>query len=277
MIAIVGLGVIGGSYAMALRRAGYDQVCAVDTDERTIQKALDMNLICAGSTDGRRLLRQADLTILAIYPHSVAGFLEEHRSDFKPGSVITDATGVKSQLARQIEGILPKTVDFVMGHPMAGREKKGLDFASDRVFQGANYILTPTPRNQEKNLNMMEKLALELGFRRVERITPEQHDEIIAFTSQLPHALAVALINSDKPGRDTSRFIGDSYRDLTRIANINADLWSELFLQNRANLLDAIEGFEAQLDILKEALVREDRKALVERFEESSRRRGAMD
>ena len=277
MIAIVGLGVIGGSYAMALRRAGYDQVCAVDTDERTIQKALDMNLICAGSTDGRRLLRQADLTILAIYPHSVAGFLEEHRSDFKPGSVITDATGVKSQLARQIEGILPQTVDFVMGHPMAGREKKGLDFASDRVFQGANYILTPTPRNQEKNLDMMEKLALELGFRRVERITPEQHDEIIAFTSQLPHALAVALINSDKPGRDTSRFIGDSYRDLTRIANINADLWSELFLQNRANLLDAIEGFEAQLDILKEALVREDRQALVERFEESSRRRGAMD
>ena len=276
MIAIVGLGVIGGSYAMALRRAGYDQVCAIDQDEQTLEKALAMNLICAGSTHGKQLLRQADLTILSIYPHSVAGFLREHASDFKPGSVITDATGVKSELARQIPDIRPPDVDFVMGHPMAGREKKGLDFASDRVFQGANYILTPTARNREENLKKVEKLALELGFRRVERITPEQHDEIIAFTSQLPHALAVALINSDKEGRDTSRFIGDSYRDLTRIANINAELWSELFLQNRAYLLEAIEGFEAQLDILKEALRGQDRETLVERFEESSRRRSAM-
>lgn len=277
MIAIVGLGVIGGSYAMALRRAGYDQVCAIDTDQQTLDKALAMNLICAGSTDGRQLLHQADLIILAIYPHSVVGFLREHAADFKPGSVITDATGVKSRLAREIEDILPPEVDFVMGHPMAGREKKGLDFASDRVFQGANYILTPTARNSEQNLQKIEKLALELGFRRVERITPEQHDEIIAFTSQLPHALAVALINSDREGRETSRFVGDSYRDLTRIANINAGLWSELFLQNKAYLLEAIEGFEAQLDLLKEAIRREDRAALVERFEESSRRRAAMD
>ena len=153
-----------------------------------------------------------------------------------------------------ILAMLPEEIDFVFGHPMAGREKKGIDFASHQVFKGANYLITPTKKNKEKNIELIEGLAYEMGFKKVRRITPSFHDEMIGFTSQLPHAIAVALINSDEEGRDTGSFIGDSYRELTRIANINEDLWSELFLGNKDNLLKAINNFELELDLIKKAI-----------------------
>lgn len=156
---------------------------------------------------------------------------------------------------------------------MAGREKKGIDFASSQVFKGANYILTPIDRNKEENLDLIEKLAYEIGFKRVRRITPEYHDEMIGFTSQLPHALAVALVNSDVEGRDTGSFIGDSYRDLTRIANINEDLWSELFLGNKENLLMSIQSFEDELDKIKYAIKDNDIESLKKLFIKSTKRR----
>ena len=169
--------------------------------------------------------------------------------------------------------ILPENIDFVFGHPMAGREKKGIDFASDKVFQGANYILTPVERNDPENLNMIEDLVKKLGFKRVKRITPEFHDEMIGYTSQLPHAIAVALMNSDIEGRETGSFIGDSYRDLTRIANINEDLWSELFLGNKNNLLTSIKDFEDELDKIKNAINNDDKEELKKLFIKSTNRR----
>ena len=156
---------------------------------------------------------------------------------------------------------------------MAGREKKGIDFASSDVFKGANYILTPTSKNKEENLKLVENLAYEIGFKRVKRISPEFHDEMIGFTSQLPHSLAVALVNSDLEGRDTGNFIGDSYRDLTRIANINEDLWSELFLGNKENLLKSIESFECELDKIKDAIKDDDKESLKKLFIKSTKRR----
>lgn len=276
-VVIVGLGVIGGGYAMALKREGIGPVYGVDVNPASLEKALEMGVIERGCTRGDELLGEADLTILALYPHGVLPYLREHRDHFRPGSLITDVTGVKSALAEQLSGVLPQGVDFVMGHPMAGREKKGIEFASDRVFQGANYLLTPMPGNTEEHLEQLTQLALRLGFRRVERISPQRHDEMIAFTSQLPHALAVALINSDREERDTGRFIGDSYRDLTRIANINGELWSELFLQNRENLIEVISEFERQLNEILEALLAGDRPALERLFEKSSTRRERLD
>ncbi len=276
-IVLAGLGVIGGSFAMALKKAGYETVYGIDTDAATLEKAQSQGLILAGDVDGTALLREADLTIVSIYPHSVPGFLSAHRQDFKPGSVITDATGVKSELAAKLDGLLPDHVDFVLGHPMAGREKMGFDFASDAVFKGANYILTPLPRNSEKSMRMVEALALQLGFKRVRRVSPQEHDELIAHVSQLPHAMAVALINSDRPDRATGQFIGDSYRDLTRIARINATLWSELFLSNREFLLEAIEDFTTQMTLIQNALRRGDKDALIKLFEQSTARREKLD
>lgn len=272
-IVVVGLGVIGGSFTMALKEAGYDDVYGIDINEETLVKAKDLGLIKQGFTSGEEIVKSADLIIMSLYPRLVKKFITDNKDNFKDGAVITDATGIKKMFVEHIMNILPNNIDFVFGHPMAGREKKGIDFASSQVFKGANYILTPIDRNKDENLNLIENLAYEIGFKRVRRITPEYHDEMIGFTSQLPHALAVALVNSDVEGRDTGSFIGDSYRDLTRIANINEDLWSELFLGNKENLLMSIQSFEDQLDKIKYAIKDNDIDSLKELFIKSTKRR----
>ena len=272
-IVVVGLGVVGGSFLMALKEAGYKDVYGIDIDEDTLRKAKKQGLIKDGCTSGEELIKKADLTIISIYPKLVKNFVEKNKEFFKEGSVITDATGIKVMFIKDIIDILPEDVDFVFGHPMAGREKKGIDFASAEVFKGANYIITPIERNKNENIDLIEKLAYKIGFKRVRKITPEFHDEMIGFTSQLPHAIAVALINSDEEGRETGSFIGDSYRDLTRIANINEELWSELFLGNKENLLDAIKNFEFQLDLIKRAVLEDDKEVLSEYFVKATGRR----
>jgi prephenate dehydrogenase len=272
-IVVVGLGVIGGSFTMALKEAGYDDVYGIDINEESLEKAKKLGLIKEGFKDGREIVKSADLIIISLYPRLVKQFIIDNKDNFKDGAIITDATGIKKLFVEDIVKILPENIDFVFGHPMAGREKKGIDFATSQVFKGANYIITPVTRNKEQNLKLIEDLAYQIGFKRVKRITPEYHDEMIGFTSQLPHSLAVALVNSDEEGRDTGSFIGDSYRDLTRIANINEDLWSELFLGNKENLLMSIENFEIELDKIKDAIKNDDKDALKEIFIKSTKRR----
>ena len=272
-IVVVGLGVIGGSFTMALKEAGYDDVYGIDINEESLEKAKKLGLIKDGFTSGEEIVKSADFIIISLYPRLVKKFIIDNKDNFKDGAVITDATGIKKLFIEDIVKILPENIDFVFGHPMAGREKKGIDFASSTVFKGANYILTPVARNKEENLNMIEDLAYKIGFKRVKRITPDYHDEMIGYTSQLPHSLAVALVNSDVEGRETGSFIGDSYRDLTRIANINEDLWSELFLGNKENLLKSIENFETELDKIKDAIKNDDKETLKEIFIKSTKRR----
>lgn len=276
-IVIVGLGVIGGSFAMALNNAGYRDVYGVDVDKETLRKAKELGVIKDGSTTGEEFFKNADLTIISIYPKLVIDFVQKNRDNFKKGSIVTDATGIKGMFIDKILEIIPEDVDFVFGHPMAGREKKGIDFATAQVFQNANYLITPVSRNKEENIQIIENLAFKIGFKRVRRISPEFHDEMIGFTSQLPHAMAVALINSDEEGRETGNFIGDSYRDLTRIANINEELWSELFLGNKNNLLKAINNFELELDLIKKAIYDNDKEQLMEFFRKSTSRREKLD
>ncbi|ALB44304.1 MULTISPECIES: prephenate dehydrogenase [Clostridium] len=272
-IVVVGLGVIGGSFTMALKEAGYNDVYGIDINEESLEKAKKLGLIREGFKNGEEVIKSADFIIISLYPRLVKQFIIDNKSNFKDGAVITDATGIKKMFIEDIVNILPENIDFVFGHPMAGREKKGIDFASSQVFKGANYILTPVSRNKEENLNMVEDLIYKIGFKRVKRITPEYHDEMIGYTSQLPHSLAVALVNSDVEGRETGSFIGDSYRDLTRIANINEDLWSELFLGNKENLLKSIENFEVELDKIKDAIKDDDKETLKEIFIKSTKRR----
>ena len=254
-IVVVGLGVIGGSFTMALK------------------KAEDLGLIKKGFTSGENIIKEADLIIISLYPRLVKKFIMDNKNNFKDGAIITDATGIKKLFIEDVLDILPLNVDFVFGHPMAGREKKGINFASAEVFNGANYIITPVDRNKPENLDLIENLVYKLGFKRVTRITPDYHDEMIGYTSQLPHTLAVALVNSDVEGRETGSFIGDSYRDLTRIANINEDLWSELFLGNKNNLLKSIENFENELNKIKESIKNDDKEELKKLFIKSTKRR----
>ena len=272
-IVVVGLGVIGGSFTMALKRAGFDDVYGIDINEDSLKKAEEQGLIKAGFTSGEQIVKDADLIIISLYPRLVKKFILDNKDNFKDGAVITDATGIKKLFIEDVVNILPSNIDFVFGHPMAGREKKGIDFASAEVFNGANYIITPVERNKPENLDLIENLVYKLGFKRVKRITPEYHDEMIGYTSQLPHTLAVALVNSDIEGRETGSFIGDSYRDLTRIANINEDLWSELFLGNKDNLLKSIDNFEIELDKIKSAIKNDDKETLKKLFIKSTERR----
>ena len=272
-ILIVGLGVIGGGYAMALKEAGYEEVYGVDINTDTLKRAKEMGVIKEGFIDEDEIISKVDLIVLAIYPDLVKKFIQNNIKLFKDGLVITDVTGIKEPFIEEVTEILPDNIDFVFGHPMAGREKKGIDYATNTVFKGANYLITVTPKNKEKNISLIEDLAYKMGFKRVKKISPEYHDEMIAFTSQLPHALAVALINSDIEGRDTGSFIGDSYRELTRIANINETLWSELFLGNKNNLIVSIENFQRELESIKECIKNDNKEGLEKLFIKSTKRR----
>mgnify|MGYP003448295776 FL=1 len=245
-VVVVGLGVIGGSFCMALKNNGYNDVYGIDKDKNTLKKAKDMGIIKEGYLDGKYILKSADLVIISIYPKLLIDFIKENKDNFKEGAIITDTTGIKEMFVDDIVNIIPSEVDFIFGHPMAGREKKGIDYADDKVFKGANYIITPISINKEENIELIKNLAYNLGFKNIKVITPRFHDKIIAFTSQLPHVLAVSLINSDEEDRDTGYFIGDSYRDLTRIANINEELWTELFLGNKENLLEVFDKFNEE-------------------------------
>ena len=272
-IVIVGLGVIGGGYAMALKDAGYTDVYGVDKDVETLKKSKALGIIKEGYKNENEIIKSADLIVLAIYPNLVKNFIINNKENFKSGVIITDVTGIKQLFINEIAKILPKEVDFIFAHPMAGREKKGIDYATNKVFKGANFLITVTDKNKDENLNLIEELAYKMGFKHIKKISPKYHDEIISFTSQLPHVLAVALINSDIDGRNTGEFIGDSYRDLTRIANINESLWSQLFLGNKENLLKAIYNFEVELDKIKNCLETGDSETLQELFIKSSLRR----
>ena len=272
-IVIVGLGVIGGGYAMALKEAGYTEVYGIDKNAETLRKAKSLGIIKEGYEEEKEIIPNADLIVLAVYPNLVKDFIINNKEYFKDGAIITDVTGIKQLFINEITKVLPENIDFVFAHPMAGREKKGIDYATNKVFKGANFLITVTDKNKDENLDLIENLAYKMGFKNVKRICPKYHDEMIAFTSQLPHALAVALINSDIEGRNTGEFIGDSYRDLTRIANINESLWSQLFLGNKENLLQAIYNFEKELDKIKSCVENEDKETLQELFIKSSLRR----
>lgn len=274
IIAVVGLGVIGGSFVKALKGQGH-QVYGIDIDEQTLIKARDEGYIVEGFKDGSKIIKEADLTIICLYPSLVLDFIKSN--EFKKGSIISDAVGIKSYFLEEALNLIDPDVEFVSGHPMAGREKKGFEYASKEVFKNANYILIEHPTNKKESISFMEQFVATLGFKSVKIMSPNDHDEIISFTSQLPHALAVSLINSDSQKYDTGKYIGDSYRDLTRIANINEDLWSELFLNNKEYLLNSIVSFEQQLDLIKEALENNDEQLLKQLFIKSSLRREKLE
>ena len=271
-ITVIGLGVIGGSYAMALKKLGYT-VYGADCDEATVAKAKARGLADDAATVADASVPVSDIVVIALYPKQVEGELARIAHLLKKGAIVTDVAGIKSHFSEKIRSLLPEDVDFVCAHPMAGREKKGIDYADDGVFRGANFIVTPSADNKAGSVERIEALAREMGFKNVMRLTPEEHDKIISFVSQLPHAIVVALVNSDDRLFDTPRFVGDSYRDLTRIANINEKLWSELFLGNRDNLLRSIHEFEKYLDVIKTALEKGDKQALEDEFVKATKRR----
>ncbi|MBP1743263.1 MAG: prephenate dehydrogenase [Firmicutes bacterium] len=275
-IAVVGLGLIGGSYAKALRDLNPQSICGIDRDPAVVREALEAGIIDRGGTAAADMLGDADLVILALYPREMLEFLKENSGFFKDGAVITDTCGIKRGIIDQVGEFLPENVDFVGGHPMAGKEKKGLKAADKDLFKGANYIVTPVETNRKENVELVERMAVAIGCRNVVSISPEEHDRVVSLTSHLPHAIAVSLMNSCTWSNDLGLFTGGSFKDATRVASINSTLWSQLFTLNSENLLEEIERFEESMGRIKQALVSEDKEALNDLFASASRNKKNM-
>ena len=279
-VTIVGLGVIGAAFAQSFKEIGINTVYGIDIDEETIKKAEEKNIINKGFLETKEPLEKSDFVVITLYPNLMKSFFVNNINYFKENSIITDVVGIKEKIIKDIDPIIEKSgrnIDFIFGHPMAGREKRGIDFADSRVFKDANYIIIKDEKNKKENLELLSEIVKCMGFKKVSFLTAQEHDEIIAFTSQLTHAIAVSLVNSDSEKYDTNRFIGDSYRDLTRIAKINEDLWAELFIGNKKNLLKMIQQFERELDVIKDALNDNDLGTLKEKFIISTKRREKID
>ena len=275
-ILIVGLGLIGGSYAMGFKKRGYT-VYAVDTDENTVEYALKNSLIDKGATTpDENLIREADLCIFALYPHVFTQWIKENQHKFRSGAVISDVTGVKSCIVYEIQDMLRPDVEFIAAHPMAGKEVYGIYNSDDNIFKGANYIIVPTDKNTFNAIEMCKGIGETLEFARISSLPPKAHDEMIGFVSQLTHVIAMCLMTCSK-SEHLVDYTGDSFRDLTRIARINENMWSELFMLNKDALLEQMKKFSDEFEVLYQLLQSQDTEGLKEKMRRSTERRALFD
>lgn len=275
-ILIVGLGLIGGSYAMGFFRRGY-HVTAVDTDPEAIRFALENGYIEAGAeTPDPVLLGAADLVIFALYPHVITGWIQENQHLLRSGAVLSDVTGVKTCVVYDIQALLRPDLEFIAAHPMAGREVSGVKNATDAIFREANYIVVPTDANTFDAIALCKGIGETLEFARISSLPPRAHDEMIGFVSQLTHCIAVCLMTCSE-SEHLVDYTGDSFRDLTRIARINEEMWSELFLLNREALLRQMEKFSAEFRRFHDLLETGDTQGMKETMRLSAARRALFD
>ena len=275
-ILIVGLGLLGGSYAKVLKRFGF-HISAITLEQSSIDYALKEDIIDEGSTElDRKLIGEADLVIFALYPHVFVEWIRRNQGLLKSGALITDVTGVKRSIVYEIQDMLRPDVEFIAAHPMAGREVSGVENSTDRMFIGANYIVTPTEKNTPEAIETCTELGKLLGFSNVATLSPEEHDEMIGFLSQLTHCIAITLMTcNDKENME--KFTGDSFRDLTRIARINDLMWSELFVANKDVLLEQMNLFMKKFNDLRTMLETEDIEGMRAMMRHSTERRALFD
>lgn len=275
-ILIIGMGLLGGSYAEGLTDAGFE-VGALDPDNTAIRYAYDKGLIAHGDTVVKKAyVEKFDIVIFAVYPKIMIEWITKYQSFFKPGTLITDVTGIKGWLVKELDQILRKDVEFVGAHPMAGREVGGVRNSTKEMFKDANFIITPTSKSTLIGMKTVEEIAEILNFKNIATLSIEEHDEMIGFLSQLTHCIAVSLMTC-KESSDLVEYTGDSFRDLTRIAKINENMWSELFLLNREELLKQMNLFLEQFNALKETIENNDVEQMKEIMRLSTIRRSYFD
>lgn len=275
-VLIVGLGLIGGSYARALKRLGY-RVLAIDKNAQAIEYALSHHVIDAGCTEPQAdVLASADAVIFALYPGVFLEWIRANQHLLKSGAMLTDVTGVKSCIVYEIQSMLRPDLEFIAAHPMAGREVYGVENSDDRIFRDANYIVVPTDKNTDEGIAWCRELGQILGFSHICVLTPEEHDEMIGFVSQLTHCIAIALMTCSE-NLHLAEYTGDSFRDLTRIARINDVMWSELFLRNKEPLLRQMDMFMREFSEIRDMLEAEDGEGLRAKMRLSTERRSYFD
>lgn len=274
-IAIIGLGLIGGSMAMALKGFEEFEVLGVDRDSATLEFAAAHNVADRLTNDAEAAIAGADVVYLCLHPGAIVDFLQAHRGDFKPGCLVTDVCGIKTAVV-DAAAVLPEEVDFIGGHPMAGKETSGIFHADGNLFRGAHYILTPRPDHRPEHLDLLRRIATYIGCRDVVETTTQKHDAIIAYTSQVMHIMAVAVC--DDPDLFECRgFEGGSFRDCTRVAALDVPLWTELFSMNASALTKVIRNLEDNLRAYRQVLEQGDTAALTKKLAWSADRKRHMD
>ena len=275
-ILIIGLGIIGGSYARGFTKAGY-RIHAIDTNEETIEYALKNGIVAEGTTEtDRKMIDSADLVIFALYPHIFREWIEKNQWYFKSGSLITDVTGIKGCLVRDIQNFLRDDCEYIAAHPMAGCEKLGIEHSDEKIFYGANYIVVPTEKNTDEAVKTCSRIGEILKFDRISYLSPEEHDEMIGFVSQLTHCIAMSLMTCNHTEK-LEDYTGDSFRDLTRIARIDETMWSELFLLNKDALLHQMKLFTMEVSKLERMLMEADKEGIKDMMRRSTARRKLFD
>ena len=255
-IAVVGLGLIGGSICKALKANTFHHILGIDTDKETVAKALDMGAIDEEITVDR--LGEAGLTIVALYPVAIVDFVKEHADKFRKGSIVMDICGVKGYVVRNCTPVLDERgVIFIGTHPMAGTEHSGFDYASAELFRKASFIITPSENTPQIAIDLVSTLAGSMGFGQVVTATPEQHDSNIAYTSQLAHIVSNAYVKSPSLFR-ADGFSAGSFLDLTRVAYLNEVMWSGLFMCNKEALLFEINTVIEKLTEYRDAMNDDD-------------------
>ena len=270
--AVVGLGLMGGSYAKALTAAGL-RVIGINRTKAEEAAALADGAVAAV---GMEHLSEAELVVFCTPAQVTAAFIQAHWQKFRRGAVLTDAAGVKRGGAATIEAFLPPDVDFVSAHPMAGREGAGYGQSSPDIFKGCNYLIIPSARNQPCSLSLVKAMARMLGAAHIEEVNPEAHDRMLAYTSGLPHAAATAIMASESFREEARYFIAGGFRDATRIADINGALWAELFLENRENMLRELDRYMDALAAFRTALEAKDAEALQAFLDRAGERKRSM-
>lgn len=271
-IFIVGLGLIGASYAQGLSKK--HTIYAYNRTTSRVEEAIKEGIVARDNDLFK--LSEADLIILGLYPKHNISFVEKHQSLFKPGQIVTDVSGTKQWMMPELEKVLPAGVSYTSHHPMAGKETSGYDVKDANIFIDANFIMVKGSRSDVKDEKALRLIANDLKFGRIIDVDAKTHDELIAFTSQLTHVLAISLVNADT-FKETKEATGDSYRDLTRIAKINAPMWSELFSENKTSLLEQIKIFEIELDRVKDMITNDDKEALISYMEKATEKRKTFD
>ena len=271
-IGIIGLGLMGASFAKRLSPQKDKTIYGIDQNKQTIQTALELNIIKEGSTDPGKLIKKCNLIILALYPTMIKPWIVENQQYLESGTILMDISGVKTNIVEPVQAILREDLELISIHPMCGRESRGIDFAQADIFDNANYIIVPTNKNTPKAIEAAKQLGKDLRVKNISILSCKEHDRMIGFLSQLTHVIAVSLMNT----HDNSHLVeytGDSFRDLTRIATINEDLWSELFLLNKDILLDEIDQFLDATKHFRDSLEKEDIDEMKRLFIQSTNRR----
>ncbi|WP_294552331.1 prephenate dehydrogenase [uncultured Pseudoflavonifractor sp.] len=273
-IAVIGLGLIGGSMALALKGFEDFEIVGVDVSEPTLRFAAEHGVGDRVTAEAGEVIPQADVTILCLHPRGITRFLAEYRDQFKPGSLVTDVCGIKTAIMEAAE-VLPPEVDFIGCHPMAGTEFSGVEHAFAEMFQKSHLIVTPRESSRPEHVALMERLAGYIGCKDVVRTTPEEHDAILAYTSQMMHIIAVSVC--DDPMLFTCKgFEGSSFRGCTRVAALDVGLWTQLFSMNAPALLTALDRLEENLHAYREAIASGDTKLLSEKLAYSAGRKRRM-